>query len=82
MAKKSKRARAVNKITPKPATSSPVQTASAMQKSNKQPAAASAGVAQTTDYGYVSKDLISIGIITAVLILVLIILTFIPALNT
>jgi len=84
MAKKSRKARAANRVTTAPhaAVASQSQAGPAAQRSSKQPQVANTGAPQATDYGYVSKDLINIGIIAAALILVLIILTFIPALNT
>lgn len=83
MAKKSRKAKAAIRTTTSPqvVAASQAQAKTAGQKSARQQVTANAGAAQPIDYRYVSKDLINIGIITAALILVLIILTFIPALR-
>jgi hypothetical protein len=58
-----------------------VNTAAPSSKANRQPVA-TASVALPMSHEYVKSDLIHIGIIAAVLILIMIILAFIPGLNT
>lgn len=87
MAKKSRRARAVsrNGVAPQSVENTQPQELNQVattRKSSRQPVAASVNVMQDGYYDYVKSDLIRIGIISAALIIILIILTFIPALNT
>lgn len=84
MAKKSRKARSTNRaaIAPKTAAAATSQVKTEAQKPSRQQASASAGAVQTVDYRYVAQDLIRIGIITAALILILIVLMFIPALRS
>jgi hypothetical protein len=86
VAKKSRKARAGARINSAPqkieGKQSQPQSQSAAQKSAKQPVPAAINVLQPGHYDYVKSDLISVGIISAVLILILIVLTFIPGLRT
>jgi hypothetical protein len=87
MAKKSRRAR----VTAKPNTAAPqtgnapqpqAQSTIATRRSARQPVAPAVNIMQSGHYEYVKEDLIRIGIISAVLILILVVLTFIPALKS
>jgi hypothetical protein len=49
---------------------------------SKQPAGVAASVMQPGNYDYVKSDVIRIGLIAGALLLILIVLTFIPALKT
>jgi hypothetical protein len=86
MAKKSRRARINAKPAAAPAgdTAQPQaqSTISSRRASRQQPQVAAVNIMQPGHYEYVTQDLIRIGVISAVLILILIVLTFIPALNT
>jgi len=88
MAKKSRRARATTKAaapaqqTASAASQSTANTATATKSYSRRGAAASAAVIQPANYDYVKADLIQIGIIAAALLVIMIILTFIPALRT
>ena len=53
-----------------------------IQKSAQQPAAVVVNALQPGQYDYVKGDLIRIGIISTILIVIIIVLTFIPALKT
>lgn len=86
MAKKSRRTRVKSKA------AAPVQSAAVPASQAKSAPAASsrasarqaaaAPVVQPISHEYVKTDLIQIGIIAAALILIIIILTFVPALRT
>jgi hypothetical protein len=87
MAKKSRRARATTKAAaPVKQTTNAAQstanTAAATKSYSRRGAAAPAAVIQPANYDYVKSDLIQIGIIAALLLVIMIILTFIPALRT
>ena len=87
MAKKSRRARAKNRVgepaqRPNLPVSQPKATAAAPSRSSARAAAmAPAAVIQPANYDYVKSDLVRIGIIAGALILIIVILTFIPALR-
>jgi hypothetical protein len=89
MAKKSRKARATTRPnaapqrteTPQPQAQAQGQVAT-RKSARQQPVVAAVNVMQPGHYGYVKDDLIRIGIISAVLILILVVLTFIPALRT
>jgi hypothetical protein len=88
MAKKSRKAR-VNSRTAGPVQSmkAPAPQAKATspaisRSSARKTASVAAAVIQPANYEYVKSDLIRIGIIAGALILIIIILTFIPALKT
>lgn len=86
MAKKSRKARVTtraNAVSQRPdGKQTQTQNQAVTQKSVKQPAVAAVNIMQPGHYDYVTQDLIRIGIISAVLILILVALTFIPALKT
>jgi hypothetical protein len=86
MAKKSRRTRTATRVSAAPQNNeskqAPAQSQSAVQKNARQPVVAAVNVMQAGHYDYVKDDLIRIGIISAVLILILVVLTFIPALKT
>jgi hypothetical protein len=90
MAKKSRKARTTTKInaapqhteSQQPQAPVQVQGQAASRKSRQQPVVAAVNILQPGHYDYVKEDLIRIAIISAVLILILIVLTFIPALKT
>jgi hypothetical protein len=85
MAKKSRRTRAVNRGT------APVQrldskqsqpAASTVTRGAAKPVSLAATVAQQPEnYNYVKGDLVRIGVIAGALILIIVVLTFIPALR-
>jgi len=83
MAKKSRKSRARSRVTgrSRQPASNPAQ-----QKAQPVPAKAQvkavAAALQPQNYDYVKSDLVSIAIIAGALILVLIVLTFIPALKS
>jgi len=58
----------------------PAQAAS--RKQSRQPEAVAVNIMQPGQFDYVKSDLIRIGIISASLIIILIVLTFVPALRT
>ncbi len=85
MSKKSRKARARGRgIEPiAPAASKPqpkIQVATPV--ASRQPAPTAAAVFQSKSYDYVKSDLVRIAIIAGSLIVILIILTFIPALRS
>jgi hypothetical protein len=85
MAKKSRRARIKSKVSgpgqgPEVKQSQPA-AAPAVRSSSRQPANVAAAVIQPVNYDYVKSDLVRIGIIAGALILVIIVLTFVPALK-
>lgn len=87
MAKKSRRARVKNKAS-EPSQRPAVQSAKAVadtvipSKNNNRQAAVQSSAIKPVNYEYVKSDLIMIGIIAAALILIMVVLTFIPALRT
>jgi hypothetical protein len=86
MAKKSRRARVNARPAGAPQTSDTAQpqaqgTISTRRAARQQPPVAAVNIMQPGHYEYVREDLIRIGIISAVLILILVVLTFVPALN-
>lgn len=87
MAKKSRRARVKNKAA-EPSQRPAVQSVKAVAdsgiptKNNNRQAAVQTAAIKPTNYEYVKSDLVMIGIIAAALILIMIVLTFIPALRT
>ncbi|MGA2158604.1 MAG: hypothetical protein WB588_01900 [Dehalococcoidia bacterium] len=85
MSKKSRKARARGRIEPiAPVAGSRMQPKiqATVQVASRQPAPTAAAIFQTKSYDYVKSDLIRIVIIAGSLILILIILTFIPALRS
>jgi len=86
MSKKSRRVRAKSRVSEpaQRAEARPIQSAAqpAAKAMAKQPAGVAASVIQPGNYDYVKSDIIRIGIIAGALILILIVLTFIPALKT
>ena len=87
MAKKSRKARVKSRIAePVQSKNAPVTqakaTSPAPSRGARKVTSAAAAVIQPVDYKYVKTDLIRIGIIAGALILILVILTFIPALRT
>ena len=86
MAKKSRRARATTRTSAapqQPENNQPAQNQVASRRSaRQQPVVAAVNVLQAGHYDYVKEDLIRIGILAAVLFVILIVLTFIPALRT
>ena len=85
MAKKSRRVRAQSRVTgstQRPEAKQSQPAAAAQRSVPRQSAGAAAIVApQPANYDYVKSDLVMVGIIAGALILVIIILTFIPALK-
>jgi hypothetical protein len=87
MAKKSRKTRAKSRVA-EPVQSMKVSapqakaTSPAPTRSARKVASAAAAVIQPVDHRYVKNDLIRIGIIAGALLLILVILTFIPALRT
>jgi len=83
MAKKSRKARAKGRVveTSRQPESRPAQQ-KAQSASSKSQVSAVAAAIQPQNYSYVKSDLIRIAVIAGALILVLIILTFIPALKS
>jgi hypothetical protein len=83
MAKKSRKSRARNRV---PETSRQPASNPAQQKgqtaSAKVQVKAVAAVLQPQNYDYVKSDLVRIGVIAGVLVLILLILTFVPALKS
>jgi hypothetical protein len=87
MAKKSRRARVNSRPAAAPQATDTAQpqaqsTISSRRAARQQPAVAAVNIMQPGHYEYVTQDLIRIGIISAVLIVILVILTFVPALNS
>lgn len=87
MAKKSRRARVKGKVAePAQRPAAPVAQSKAAtvapSRNNTRQAAAPVAVIKQANYDYVKSDLIMIGIIAGALILIIVILTFIPALRT
>jgi len=88
MAKKSRRARATTKAaapdqqTANAVSQSTANTVAATKSYSRRGNGAPAAVIQPANYDYVKTDLIQIGIIAAALLVIMIILTFIPALRT
>jgi predicted RND superfamily exporter protein len=84
MSKKSRKARAKGRIEPiAPVASRPQPKVQASaQAASKQPVVTAAAAFQARSYDYVKSDLVRIAIIAGSLILILIILTFIPALKS
>ncbi|MHB8085134.1 MAG: hypothetical protein ACYDHZ_04880 [Dehalococcoidia bacterium] len=85
MSKKSRKARAKGRIEPiAPVAGSRPQTKvqATAQVASRQPAVTAAAVFQAKNYDYVKSDLIRIVIIAGSLILILILLTLIPALRS
>lgn len=82
--KKSRKARAVARAgkAPQRSENKQKQTQSVSQKSAQPPAAVVVNTMQPGQYDYVKGDLIRIGIISTALIIIIIVLTFIPALKT
>ena len=84
MSKKSRSARAKNRATEANRNQDykkSVNAATPSSKTDRQPVA-TASVTLPISHEYVKSDLIHIGIIATVLILIMIILAFIPGLNT
>jgi hypothetical protein len=86
MAKKSRRTRVKSKAAaPVQSSGAPASQAKSTPATSSRASArqaAAAPVAQPISHDYVKADLIQIGIIGGALILIIIILTFIPALRT
>ena len=85
MSKKSRKARAKGRVEPiaQVTTSRPQPKIQATAKvASRQPAVTAAATFQAKNYDYVKSDLVRITIIAGSLILILIILTFIPALKS
>lgn len=88
MGKKSRRTRAKGKIAEssvRPAAivnQSRASSAATAKSTSRQTAGTATPVVATVNHDYVKSDLIRIGIIAGSLILIMVILTFIPALNT
>ena len=88
MSKKSRKARIKSRVNgpslvegKKP--SQPAGSASSFSKvMERQPALAATGIVQSMNHDYVKSDLIQIGIITGILILIIILLNFMPILNS
>jgi hypothetical protein len=86
MAKKSRRTRTKGRVAepvqrPTVAASQPRAAQAAPSRSSARQVAATQ-VVQPVNYDYVKTDLVRIGIIAGALILIIIILTFVPALRT
>ncbi|MGD0354851.1 MAG: hypothetical protein ABSB31_05340 [Dehalococcoidia bacterium] len=85
MSKKSRKARARRRVEPiNPVASSRPQPVvqTPARAAFKQPAVTAAATFQAKSYDYVKSDLVRIVIIAGSLILILIVLTFIPALKS
>ncbi|MBN1375393.1 MAG: hypothetical protein JXA01_04490 [Dehalococcoidia bacterium] len=88
MGKKSRRIRAKGKIAESsqrpvtPVSQSRASSATAVKGNSRQAAGSVAPVLYAVNHDYVKSDLIRIGIIAGALILIMVILTFIPALNS
>ena len=85
MSKKSRKARArgrVEPITPVASSRPQPKVQATAQVASRQPAVTAAAAFQAKNYDYVKSDLVRIVIIAGSLILILIILTFIPALKS
>lgn len=86
MSKKSRRVRAKSRVSEpsQRAEALPMQSTArpAVRTMSKQPAGVAASVMQPGNYDYVKSDVIRIGLIAGALLLILIVLTFIPALKT
>jgi len=88
MAKKSRRARSTASPAAAPQRTESQQPQAQGQvpvstrRAARQPVVTAVNIMQPGHYEYVKEDLIRIGVISAVLILILIVLTFIPALKT
>ena len=85
MAKKSRRARIKGRVAEAPQRFENKQlqpkNQPLAQYAKKQPAVVTSNVIQVSNHDYVKSDLIHVGIIAGALILILIILTFVPALK-
>ncbi len=86
MSKKSRRVRAKSRVSEPShrAEALPMQSTvrPAVRTMARQPAGVVASVMQPGNYDYVKSDVIRIGLIAGALLLILIVLTFIPALKT
>jgi hypothetical protein len=85
MSKKSRKARArgrVEPITPVVSSRPQPKIQATAQAASRQPAVTAAATFQAKNYDYVKSDLVRIAIIAGSLILILIILTFVPALKS
>jgi hypothetical protein len=85
MAKKSRRARTQSRVTgssPRPEARQSQPAAATIRNAERQPIKTAVSMAQQpVNYEYVKSDLIRIGIIAGALIVVIIMLTFLPALK-
>ncbi len=88
MSKKSRKTRVKSRVAGPvqsgnvPAPQEKATSVAPSRSSARRNAGAAATVIQPTDYSYVKTDLIRIGIIAGALIIIIVILTFIPALRT
>ncbi len=82
MSKKSRKARSRNRVPESTRPNTGVAQQKAQPARSKGQVNTVAAVIQPQNYSYVRSDLIRIAVIAGVLILVLIILTFIPALKS
>lgn len=82
MAKKSRRARTVNRATAPAQSPAGRQSRPAATSAARKTSAAVAAFVQTpANYDYVKSDLVRIGIIAGALIIITVVLTFVPALR-
>lgn len=81
MSKKSRKIKTKSKAV-QPAANAGTSALPASAISKKAAPVAAAVVFQTRNYDYVKSDLVRIGVIACVLILILVVLTFVPALKS